>query len=255
MDGGSQDGTVEILRKYSPKIAYWESKPDKGQSHALNKGFARTTGDILAWICADDLYLPGAFRKTLKFFESNPEAEFLYGDGISINVKGEEISPIISGPVLDRNNFHNYNYVFSTTAFWKRSLWEKSGSYIDESNNWTMDWELFIRMNKHAELHYLPGKVACLRKHEDAKTSQGTSKFAAKRNQEIVKVSRMHGGIFCYNSIVHPLLRLTYLAKFSKNWPRPMRSITHRLLFLPLLLTNPNKHSIFFNGKRNSTKK
>lgn len=250
IDGGSTDDTVDVVKSFGDKISYFVSEPDKGQSNALNKGFAVATGDVMAWICSDDIYLPGAFDRVATFFDANPDAEFLYGDGAIIDKDGTWVRDIKSGPVLDRENFHNYNYVFSTTSFWRRGLWEKSGAFIDETNNWTMDWELFVRMNKHAELHYLPGKVACLRHHEDTKTGTGVQFDTAKRNKEIVSVSRKHGGIFSYNSVLYELLRLASFSGRLTFLPKPIYSLAFRLLHFPLKLTPRYKLSVFFNGPR-----
>jgi glycosyltransferase involved in cell wall biosynthesis len=250
IDGGSVDNTVEILERYDAQTFFWVSEPDQGQSHALNKGFAKASGSIMAWICADDIYLPGAFLRAAEFFHNNPDAEFLYGDGQLINEHSELIRNVNSGPVLDRNNFHNYNYVFSTTSFWKDSLWKRSGGYIDESNNWTMDWELFIRMNQKAELHYRPGRVSCLRHHSDTKTFIGINRVTTERNREIAMVSRKYGGWFCYNSLIYTLLRIANLSRFFIVAPKPIYSLFFWLLHLPIRMTGKGKLSIFFNGHR-----
>ncbi len=252
IDGESTDNTVKILNKYDSQIDYWISEPDRGQSHALNKGFAKTTGSIMAWICADDTYLPGAFSRAVDFFQRNTSAEFLYGDGRLINENSETIKDVDSGPVLDRDNFHNYNYVFSTTAFWKCSIWEKSGGYIDESNVFTMDWELFIRMNQQAELHYRSGRVACLRHHKGTKTFNGVNLQPNKRNREIVMVSRKYGGWFSYNSVIYILLRITNFSETFKGLPRPIYSLFFWALYLPIRMSGKGKRSIFFNGYRKS---
>lgn len=250
IDGGSTDDTVSVVESYGDRISYFVSETDRGQSHALNKGFAQATGQIMAWICSDDIYLPGAFRRAADFLTAHPEHDFIYGDGQIIDAEGKVVRDITSGPVLDRDNFHNYNYVFSTTAFWTRELWEKSGAHIDEDNNWTMDWELFIRMNMHSDLQYRPGAVACLRHHEDTKTGTGVRLHTARRNREIAQVSRRYGGPFCYNSVMHVALRIAALSDHLRGWPRPLRSALFRLLHLPVQILPGNRHSIFFNGTR-----
>ncbi|WP_299938774.1 glycosyltransferase family 2 protein [uncultured Pelagimonas sp.] len=250
IDGGSTDNTVEVVQSYGDKIAYFVSEPDEGQSNALNKGFALTTGDVMAWICSDDIYLPGAFKRAADFFEQHRDCAFLYGDGAIIDGDSNWVCDIKSGPVLDRNTFHNYNYVFSTTSFWRRSLWEKSGAHIDESNNWTMDWELFIRMNQVAELHYRPGNVACLRHHEEAKTYTGRNQFTAKRDREIVGVSRRYGGWFCYNSLMFVCLEISRLARHFEGLPKPLYSLAFRLCHVPMQMMPSKTLSVFFNGPR-----
>src|SRR5579859_2701917 len=87
-DGGSTDGSVEILRRYADQIAYWESEQDRGQSHALNKGFERATGELVGWINSDDYYRPGAFAAAAEAFEANPEAEWVCGACRYLNADG-----------------------------------------------------------------------------------------------------------------------------------------------------------------------
>ena len=144
----------------------------------------------------------------------------------------------------------NYNYVFSTTAFWKRELWVASGALIDVNNNWTMDWELFVRMAKQAKLDYLPGMVAALRSHPDAKTSQGGSKFKRQRDREIVSVSRHHGGWTSFNSLVYPAIWCANQISRFEDLPKPIFRILFIAFHLPMRLVPRNRHSIFFNGKR-----
>lgn len=250
VDGGSTDETVDVIKSYGGSITYWVSEKDRGQSHALNKGFSKSTGDFMAWICADDNYLPNAFQRVVDAWENDPELNFLYGDGISIDEHGNWRNDIISGPVLDYSNFVNYNYVFFTTSFWSRQLWEKSGGYVDESNYWTMDWELFIRMSKHSKMNYQPGKVAALRTHDGAKTKQGTSINRIQRNREIYQVSRMHGGLLCYNCRVYPLLRFAAYSSLFKGLPQPLYKALFILLHIPIRCSSASIYSIYFNGMR-----
>lgn len=250
MDGGSADGTSEVVAAYADVVTRFISEKDGGQSDAINKGFALATGEVMAWLCADDLYLPGALRRVRDYFTAHPDHDFVYGDGIRIDVDGRKISDIISGPVLDYANFENYNYVFSTTAFWTRRLWMAAGGRVDEANHWTMDWELFIRMSRQAKLHYASGMVAALRTHDGAKTSTGMASFKAKRDREIVQVSRRHGGWFCFNSLIYPAIWLTNLARHFDGLPRPLYRLAFAASHLPMRWVPADRHTIFFNGKK-----
>ena len=87
IDGGSTDGSVEIIKKYQDKIAYWVSEKDRGQSHGINKGFALATGDIFAWLNSDDTYMPGALHTVAEYFSKDSDLDFLYGDVNLINEK------------------------------------------------------------------------------------------------------------------------------------------------------------------------
>ncbi|GAI34604.1 unnamed protein product, partial [marine sediment metagenome] len=88
MDGGSTDDSVEIIRKYEPWLTYWVSEPDRGQAHAIDKGFARSTGEILAWLNSDDTYLPGAIAKSVRLLNDDPNAEAICGGELQIDSQG-----------------------------------------------------------------------------------------------------------------------------------------------------------------------
>ena len=91
IDGGSTDGSVEIINKYADQLAYWQSQPDQGQTDAINQGFAHATGEILAWLNSDDLLLPGAVSAAVRALEEHPEAAMVYGDALLINAQGKTI--------------------------------------------------------------------------------------------------------------------------------------------------------------------
>ncbi len=250
IDGGSSDDTKAVVDGYMDIVTLFVSEPDKGQSDALNKGFALATGEIMAWMCANDYYLDGAFARVRRHFSKHTPSQFLYGDGIRVDEQGQWIRDVKSGPVLDYDNFVNYNYVFSTTAFWKREIWLAAGSFVDIKNNWTMDWELFVRMSKVAKLDYCPGFVAALRSHADAKTTQGGDAFKRARDFEIFKVSLKHGGFLCFNVLVFPAIWCANQVSRFDFLPRPLFRWVFIGLHLPARLIPRNKHSIYFNGKR-----
>ncbi|MCJ7735245.1 MAG: glycosyltransferase, partial [Anaerolineales bacterium] len=91
VDGGSNDGSIEIIKKYQDQLSGWISEPDQGQSDAINKGFARSQGEIMAWLNSDDIYLPGAIRSAVAFLQDNPEVGMVYGDTNLIDGTGRKI--------------------------------------------------------------------------------------------------------------------------------------------------------------------
>jgi glycosyltransferase involved in cell wall biosynthesis len=169
IDGGSTDCSVEIIKKYEPWLAYWVSEPDRGQSHAINKGFERSTGDIMAWINSDDCYLPGAFQTMIENFISFPNTLWVAGQTNFVDAEGnikqgwgkpkEEIERWFVGPT-----------VMQQGVFWKRKLWEMSGK-IDESLNDSFDYDLWF---KFVQLQPFPTWVsketALFRIHDQSKT-------------------------------------------------------------------------------------
>jgi len=118
IDGGSTDESREIIKRYESELAYWVSEPDRGQAHALNKGLAHATGDIVGWLNSDDCYLPGAFRRVARAFEQNNEVLLVHGDRLMIDGAGR-VSGWTALPAFDpaKTGF----VVCSETAFWRKA--------------------------------------------------------------------------------------------------------------------------------------
>lgn len=234
IDGGSKDGTMALVEKYGDAITWPVSEPDRGQSHALNKGFARATGEIMAWLCSNDYYQPGAFHAAARFFEEHPDAEFVWGDGYEVSEQGTVLRQFINGPE-PKTDILDFNYLVSTSAFWKRSLWEKAGGFIDEENYYTMDWELFLRMSRHARLHFIPQVLACFRVHEASKTVLGCSTDESRRDAEILAITRKYAGRWSANGIAWELKRFARLHRHFQFLPRPLYSLAFRVLHFPMM--------------------
>ncbi|MBR1133268.1 glycosyltransferase family 2 protein [Bradyrhizobium iriomotense] len=171
MDGGSTDGTTDVIERYRSHLTHFESRNDEGQSDALNKGFAKASGDIFGWLNGDDLLLPGAIEYVARFFLSNPDVDVVYGDRIVINAHGDDVGrwmlPSHSDQILSW-----VDYIPQETLFWRRSLWERAGSYVDTSFSFAMDWELLVRFRDHgAHFRHLPHYIGAFRVHSFQKTS------------------------------------------------------------------------------------
>ncbi|MBC2737751.1 MAG: glycosyltransferase [Desulfobacteraceae bacterium] len=171
-DGGSDDNTLEVLEKYWPQIACFESIVDKGQSNALNRGFQKCTGDIMAWLNSDDMLLPGAINFVSDFFLRHPEVDVVYGHRINVNREGLEIGRRIMPP-HDDDVLRIIDYIPQETLFWRRSIWEKAGGYIDETYQFAMDWELLLRFQAHgATFKRLKRFIGAFRVHKNQKTQK-----------------------------------------------------------------------------------
>ncbi len=172
-DGGSTDETVEILRSTNAPNLRWWSESDQGQADAINKGFAHTSGapqDLMAWINADDFYLPGAVDWVRQYFADHPDVDMIYGDRIVVDEAGEEINRWrLAGhdeTVLRLNDF-----VPQETLFWRRRLWDRVGG-IDSSFRFAMDWDFLLRcLDAGAVIHHVPVYLGCFRVHAAQKTS------------------------------------------------------------------------------------
>jgi len=146
IDGGSTDNSVEIIKKYESKIAYWVSEPDNGQSHALNKGFRNATGDIFGWLNSDDVYIQGAFRKVLEAFENNPEKKIVYGNWYEIDEYDNVIDKTYSAPKPRIPHFSYEGFDSNLQSmFWKREVHEKFGKF-DESFHQLMDSDFLFNV-------------------------------------------------------------------------------------------------------------
>lgn len=150
IDGGSTDGSVEVIRKYADRLAYWVSEADKGQTDALIKGFLRASGDILAWLNSDDLYEPRTLWEVAEFFVRNPQVQFVYGDALWIDTGGRVLRAKKEIPFHRFIWLHDYNYIPQPSAFWRRGLYEAAGG-LDLSFDLAMDADLWIRFADRTE--------------------------------------------------------------------------------------------------------
>ena len=175
VDGGSKDNTVEVIKKYEDKIAWWCSEPDKGQSNAFNKGFAHAHGKYLTWLNADDLLLPGTVDAVEKALKSCPEATWATGNFLRFDSNSAKITQASWGPhiwpfALQRSGFPIP--AFGPTTFWSREAYEKVGP-IDENNHYTMDVDYWKRLTV-AGFKQVRVNHCCwaFRMHESSKTAE-----------------------------------------------------------------------------------
>ncbi len=174
-DGGSEDDTRAILERYSDRLSGWESRPDSGQSQAINRGFERTSGEIMAWLNSDDILLPGALATVADYLERHPAVDVVYGHRILIDEHDREIGrwtlPTHSDAVLSWADF-----VPQETLFWRRRIWDKVGGRVDESFRFAMDWDLLVRFREAgARFARIPRFLGGFRVHAQQKTSAGIS--------------------------------------------------------------------------------
>jgi glycosyltransferase involved in cell wall biosynthesis len=170
IDGGSTDNTVEIIKKYEPWLSYWVSEKDRGQSHAINKGFARATGDIFAWLCSDDVYAPGALNRVAEVMAKSRNA-MVIGDAVITD------GPDTLGGKLDRRrpSFEEMAYNVKTfpqpSTFWTRDLWE-AAKPLREDLYFVMDYDLWLRMVPLAKsVKYLDEILSYQRTQPDQKSA------------------------------------------------------------------------------------
>jgi len=196
VDGGSTDGTAEIIKKNEQVLAWWVSEKDKGQTDAINKGFRRANGEILAWINSDDTYEPGAVSAAVKYLQEHPEVGMVYGDCNFINESGSVIGKFNSAQTNYRLLRQGYVHIPQQTMFFRADLWEQVGP-LDPSFYFAMDYDLWTRIAARTEIKYIPQTWANFRLHTSGKTIMADDRCWP----EMIRVHYRDGGSF-FSTIV-----------------------------------------------------
>jgi GT2 family glycosyltransferase len=171
-DGGSEDETPEILDRLQRPISRVLAGADDGQGDAINRGFERSSGEILAWVNADDVLLPGTLAHVASFFCEHPEVDMVYGNRVLIDERGEDVGVWVTPP-HSVESLQWFDFIPQETVFWRRQLWERAGG-IDTRYEYGFDWDLFLRFHRAgAEIVRLPRFLAAFRQHEGQKTRRG----------------------------------------------------------------------------------
>jgi glycosyltransferase involved in cell wall biosynthesis len=186
VDGGSTDGSDNIIEQYSKKIAYWVSEPDLGQSHAINKGLGLAKGEIVCWLNSDDLFFPHSVSKAVNSFQNYPKAGMVYANCLEIDKNGEilAVTKVRQYCLLDLLTF---NIIPQPTVFLRRDLvMEIKG--LNQSLNLLFDHEMWIRMATKAPIHYEDQLWAKARIHDESKNTVHWQGFGQEANTIIMNM-------------------------------------------------------------------
>jgi glycosyltransferase involved in cell wall biosynthesis len=175
MDGGSTDGSVDVIRKYGEQLSGWVSERDRGQGDAINKGLARAKGEILAWLNSDDYYLPNAITAAVKAFEQNPDAALVYGDMLAVDQNGQTLNVLRYGQ-YSLDDLLCFQIIGQPAVFFRREAYEQAGG-LDVTYHYMLDHLLWIRMARQARIVYVPQTWAAARFHPDAKNRHLATEF------------------------------------------------------------------------------
>ncbi|MGK2907695.1 MAG: glycosyltransferase family 2 protein [Desulfuromonadales bacterium] len=211
MDGGSTDGTLELLKGYGTQLR-WVSAKDAGQSDALARGFEQLNGTILGWLNADDLLKPGAVRTAVDAFLANPAAALIYGNADFVDVNGRTLGPCT---VVEPHSLHRLvhygDYIIQPAAFFSSKAYKAVGG-LNKTLNWAMDWDLWIRLAQRYDVVYIETSLASYRWLGSNKTAGG----GFERLREVEMVARRYGcnGLPAYFRLEQARLQAS-LAKYN----------------------------------------
>lgn len=168
IDGGSRDGSVDIIQRYAEHLAHWESEPDRGQSHALNKGFRRVTGEIWGWLNSDDLLEKDALRKVAAVFAARPEVGVVYGDSVYVAEDGETVVTPFPGEAYAYVRHLAHRFIAQPSCFFRTAMVPPQ---VREDLHYSMDYDLWLRLARQGvQFYYLPERLSRYRLHSDSKS-------------------------------------------------------------------------------------
>jgi len=177
VDGASNDGSVDIIRKYENKLAWWVSEKDNGQAEAINKGFSHATGQILAWLNSDDYYLPGTVSAAVRVFTENPDAVLVYGNMLAVDENGETLN-VLRYEQLSLEDLLCFQIIGQPAVFFRRDAWEKAG-FLDPAYHFLLDHHLWLRIALQGRILHVDETWAAARYHAEAKNRARATEFGA----------------------------------------------------------------------------
>jgi glycosyltransferase involved in cell wall biosynthesis len=170
VDGASDDGTVDVIRRYEDRLAWWTSERDRGQADALNRAFTRAGGEILGWLAADDTLLPGAVSRVVEALECDADALLVYGDAMFVTEEGAEMFRLHARePDVDWMTTAVENVVVQPGSLFRRRAWELAGPF-DVDAYYFFDFEFALRVARHGRLVRVPDLLATYRVHPESKS-------------------------------------------------------------------------------------
>lgn len=222
IDGGSSDGSVEIIRRHEDQVAFWVSEPDAGQTDALNKGFDRSSGQFLAYLNSDDTFRPGAVQSAVNYLLRHPEVGMVYGDADYIDEKDQVIGRFPARQTDYKRLRRGFVHIPQQAAFFRAKLWNEVRP-LDTSFFFAMDYDLWVRIARISEVHYEPHTWAAFRLHGESKTLSAADQCWP----EMIRVHRRLGGSvfsiiyakYLIRRLAEPVLPIRFRARlWMQQW-------------------------------------
>jgi glycosyltransferase involved in cell wall biosynthesis len=236
VDGGSTDGSVDVINRYGSRLAYSCSEPDGGQYDAINKGFDRSTGDIMAWLNADDLYLPWTLRTVVSVFNALPQVEWIASTVVAqISSAGAAFTAGAVRPPC-RAAFLDGFYIPGPSdaigclvqegVFWRRSLWERSKARLSVARGLAADFDLWCQFYRHAEAYGIAVPLAAMTRHSQQR-SNNSCRYQAECRDSLTELRADIGYRARWLGLKHAILRLPILR--SLIWRLAKRAFDYRV--------------------------
>lgn len=253
IDGGSSDNSVDIIRKYKSQVAYWVSEPDLGQTHAINKGLERATGDLIAWLNSDDTFVPDALVKVVDFFQQNPHVDIVFGDTLFTKADGTPIKRTDPQDVFDYTGFviNWKNCITQPSAFIRRSVVEAIG-LLDPHYYFFMDWDYWLRAGIQHRITFFPQLLSTYRLHENSKSVSQSLRAAP-------ELEYMYNKYFARDDVPQPIRAQQHQARLNMYFTTAAYYIKGKAPLMaarmgfkavrtcPELLFNPSRvHQLFY---------
>jgi GT2 family glycosyltransferase len=175
IDGGSTDNSVEIIQRYADRLAYWTSEKDNGQAEAINKGLARTKGEIVAWLNSDDYYMLNTVSVAVRCFEQNPDVVMVYGNMLAVDGDGDTLN-VLKYKQLSLDDLLCFQIIGQPSVFFRRSALEKSGM-LEPTFHFMLDHHLWIRLAQQGKILHVPQVWSAARYHPEAKNRARAADF------------------------------------------------------------------------------
>lgn len=202
IDGGSIDGTVDLIKKYESHLSYWISEPDNGMYFALNKGFTKATGEIMTWINSDDKYIDKSLFAVAQIFSDLSDIEWIIGMPTLLNEEGICVK-ISQGRRWAESRFFagDFRWIQQESVFWKRSLWDRAGSLLNTSFKYAADLELWCRFFQQSQLYTVSSSFSGFRSHGDQISIWHLKEYETETSEIIKTIKPKEGNISQYKII------------------------------------------------------